>query len=127
MKAGVSAFTAALALLAGCGSEHPPPAESSSYSPPVVSGSRGGFGDGGTNKPPGCGQKDDGTFCDCLDVPLFAEAPNIYFVLDRSGSMAENNKWGQVRQTVARPNTSSDADIVAADWPFASMTCNSII
>ena len=68
----------------------------------MTSGSSGGFADGGTTKPPGCGQKDDGTFCDCLDVPLFAEAPNIYFVLDRSGSMAEDNKWGQVRQVVAQ-------------------------
>jgi hypothetical protein len=102
VKAGLSAFAAVLALVAGCGSERPPPAGTSGYSPPVVSGSSGGFADSGTHKPPGCGTKADGTFCDCLDVPLFAEAPNIYFVLDRSGSMTEDNKWGQVRQTVAQ-------------------------
>ena len=64
--------------------------------------SGGGFTRTAATKPPGCGQKDDGSFCDCVDVPLFAEAPNIYFVLDRSGSMAEDNKWGQVRQIVAQ-------------------------
>jgi hypothetical protein len=102
VKAGISAFVSALAVVAGCGSERPAPAGDPKYTPPVVVGSSGGFADGGGSKPPGCGQKDDGSFCDCIDVPLFAEAPNIYFVLDRSGSMTENNKWGQVRQVVAQ-------------------------
>ena len=102
MKAGLSAFAAVVALVAGCGNERPPPAGDSTYTPVNAGSSGGGFSDGGTTKPPGCGQKDDGTFCDCLDVPLFAEAPNIYFVLDRSGSMTEDNKWGQVRQVVAQ-------------------------
>lgn len=102
MKAGVSAFAVLLAMLAGCGSERPPPAGNATFTPGGA-GVTGGFSDGGTtNKPPGCGQKDDGTFCDCIDVPLFAEAPNMYFVLDRSGSMAENNKWGKVRLVVAQ-------------------------
>ena len=102
MKAGLVAFTSVLALIAGCGSQRPPPAGETSFSPPPTSGTSGGFADSGTTKPPGCGQKDDGSYCDCLDVPLFAEAPNIYFVLDRSGSMSEDNKWGKVRQVVAQ-------------------------
>jgi hypothetical protein len=57
--------------------------------------------DDGT-KPPGCGTAPDGTFCECVDTPLFAEAPNMYFVLDRSGSMSEDNKWTQVRGVVAK-------------------------
>lgn len=104
VKSGLAAFAAVLALVAGCGKEHPPPAGESGYVPPISGGSSGGggFSDAGSTKPPGCGQKDDGSYCDCVDTPLFAEAPNIYFVLDRSGSMNEDNKWTQVRQTVAQ-------------------------
>lgn len=102
VKTALSAFAAGLALVAGCGTERPPPAGDPKYTPPVTVGSGGGFADGGSTKPPGCGQKDDGSFCDCIDVPLFAEPPNMYFVLDRSGSMTEDNKWGKVRQVVAQ-------------------------
>jgi hypothetical protein len=104
VKTGLSALAAVTALVAGCGSERPPPAGSSSGIGAGVGAGNGpgGFTDGGTtNKPPGCGQKDDGSFCDCLDVPLFGEPPNMYFVLDRSGSMQEDNKWSQVRVVVA--------------------------
>lgn len=106
MKSGLSALAAVMALVAGCGSERPPPAGSSSSGAiggGAGGGGPGGFTDGGvSNKPPGCGQKEDGSFCDCLDVPLFGEPPNMYFVLDRSGSMAEENKWSQVRVVVAQ-------------------------
>ena len=37
-----------------------------------------------------------------VDVPLFTNPPNMYFVLDRSGSMGESDKWDRVRLTVAR-------------------------
>lgn len=104
VKACLSATVAVMALVAGCGNERPPPAGSSSGIGAGVTGGTGpgGFTDGGTGtKPPGCGAKDDGSFCDCIDVPLFAEPPNLYFVLDRSGSMQEDNKWSQVRVVVA--------------------------
>jgi hypothetical protein len=95
-----------MALVAGCGSERPPPAGASATGGTVGGGatSGGGFSaDGGTGtKPPGCGQKDDGSFCDCVDVPLFGEPPNMYFVLDRSGSMGDQDKWSQVRVVVAQ-------------------------
>jgi hypothetical protein len=101
MKGGVTAFAAAMAVVAGCGSQRPPPAGDTSYTPSAGGG--GGFQDGGvSNKPPGCGQKDDGTFCDCVDTPLFSDPPNMYFVLDRSGSMQEDNKWGAVRLVVSQ-------------------------
>ena len=103
VKAGLTAFAMLVGLVAGCGNDRPPPAGDTTYTPPITSGSSGGFGaDSGTTKPPGCGQKDDGSFCDCIDVPLFADAPNIYFVLDRSGSMREDNKWDKVRLVVAQ-------------------------
>lgn len=102
MRTCLSLFATVTALIAGCGSERPPPAGSSGFTPGSSGVAGGGFQDaGGSDKPPGCGQKDDGSFCDCIDVPLFGEAPNMYFVLDRSGSMAEGNKWAQVRGVVA--------------------------
>lgn len=103
VKSFLSACAFALMLIAsgpGCGSERPPPASDGTFVAPPPTG--GGFKDGGkSSKPPGCGQRDDGGFCDCIDVPLFGEPPNMYFVLDRSGSMAEGNKWSQVRVVVA--------------------------
>lgn len=103
VKTSLSALAAVMAVIAGCGSERPPAAGSSSGTGATIGGSSGGFADAGAgNKPPGCGQKDDGSFCDCLDVPLFGEPPNMYFVLDRSGSMQADDKWSQVRVVVAQ-------------------------
>ncbi len=90
-----------LVLAGGCGTSRPPPAgERSSFDP----GAGGGqfVTDAGSLKPPGCGTTPDGSQCDCVDVPLFVEPPNMYFVLDRSGSMAESNKWTQVRVVVGK-------------------------
>jgi len=42
----------------------------------------------------------DGKTCDCFEVDLLTDPPNIYFVLDRSGSMIAENKWTKVRGTV---------------------------
>lgn len=103
MKAVVCALAAALALSSGCGDERPPAAGGTIGSTPPSGGAGGGgFQDGGGSKPPGCGQKDDGSFCDCVDVPLFADPPNMYFVLDRSGSMSDGDKWWKVRTVVAK-------------------------
>jgi hypothetical protein len=90
----------AVAISTGCGSERPPPAGSSGT---VTPGSSGGlFASDAGSAPPGCGKAPDGTVCACIDVPLFEDPPNIYFVLDRSGSMAESNKWTQVRVVVGQ-------------------------
>lgn len=96
----VLAFIALLVALAtaACGSSRPPPAGDGTGVTPTPT-SR--LGDAGA-KPPGCGKKDDGTSCDCVDVPLFADPPNIYLVLDRSGSMLDDDKWLHVRTTVGR-------------------------
>jgi len=71
-------------------------------SPGAAGGGGESFGglDSGTAVPI-CGKMDDGSYCDCVDVPLFTDPPNLYFVLDRSGSMADGNKWAQVRSTMA--------------------------
>lgn len=39
----------------------------------------------------------DGASCQGKDVPLEPNVPNLYFVLDVSGSMLEDNKWDNVR------------------------------
>ncbi len=103
MLGGLSAWGALIAILtmAGCGDDRPPPA-SYSNEPPTPSGGGGLFGSDAGSAPPGCGQAPDGTVCACVDVPLFAEAPNIYFVLDRSGSMADGDKWTQVRIVIGK-------------------------
>jgi hypothetical protein len=36
------------------------------------------------------------TVCDCAELPLGSEPPNIYFVMDHSGSMQRDNLWGTV-------------------------------
>ncbi|MDB5216840.1 MAG: CglB [Myxococcaceae bacterium] len=87
--------------IAACGTSHPPPAgDGNGGSLPRADPQLGG-GDGGA-RPPGCGVKDDGSACNCIDVPLFADPPNVYFVLDRSLSMRESAKWEHVRTTVGR-------------------------
>jgi hypothetical protein len=44
-----------------------------------------------------CNIGPEGGVCACVDQPLLVEAPNIYFVLDRSGSMAQLNKWANIQ------------------------------
>lgn len=101
MKRRLAALAVGFVLAAGCGSRRPPPAGDTSV--PDVGASGGGpFANAGSTKPPGCGTAPDGTYCDCIDAPLFVDPPNMYFVLDRSGSMAESNKWTQVRIVVGK-------------------------
>jgi hypothetical protein len=91
----------AFALSVGCGSERPPVTGGGPGAPGVAGGNQFNT-DAGAIEPPGCGTTPDGSQCDCLDVPLFVDPPTIYFVLDRSGSMANPDKWNQIRVTVAK-------------------------
>ncbi len=99
---GLGTFALAFSLTVGCGTERPPVADGSSGGNAPSSGGGPRFDPNSGAKPPGCGTKPDGSECECLDVPLFVDAPTIYFVLDRSGSMAASDKWHQVRVTVAK-------------------------
>jgi hypothetical protein len=51
---------------------------------------------------PSCEAGSQGNVCGCLDLDLLSDPPNIYFVLDRSGSMTDSNKWTTIRQVIAQ-------------------------
>ena len=121
-------FVAAFGLLAalgGCGKSRPPAAGDETGVDP---GSSGGLfeKDAGGTKPPGCGTAPDGTFCDCVDVPLFVDPPNMYFVLDRSGSMSTDDKWTQVRIVVGKilRGIGPRANFGAMIYPGGTTTCS---
>ena len=55
----------------------------------------------------------DGGVCACVDEPLALDPPTLYFVLDRSGSMADNggtaataSKWDTIRSVIGHLVTS---------------------
>jgi hypothetical protein len=45
---------------------------------------------------PACNLGPNGNVCACVDQALLGDVPNLYFVLDRSGSMNDNDKWGTI-------------------------------
>jgi hypothetical protein len=62
-----------------------------------------------TAQVPTCSLGPEGGVCECVDQPIVGEVPNIYFVLDRSGSMADTtesttgmSKWATVRGVIAQ-------------------------
>jgi hypothetical protein len=57
--------------------------------------------------------------CQETGLPLVPRTPNIYFILDRSGSMSEMNKWVIVREDIAGMITSlgTHANFGAAEFP----------
>ena len=58
-------------------------------------------------------------------MTLLTDAPNLYFVLDRSGSMADSNKWSTVRSVVAKTVTrlGPRVNVGAAIFPSDSNSC----
>jgi hypothetical protein len=125
VAAALGVGLATLGIVAACGSDHPRAAEDN-YVPPSKGGSTLFSIDDAGSKPPGCGVKDDGTACECVDAPLFIDPPTIYFVLDSSGSMREDDRWTQVRMTVANVMRSLGprANFGAAAFPGAGAECN---
>ena len=86
-----------LSVAGGCGEDRPPVSDQFFAGPDA---SRFGFDtDGGGQD---CTQAlVDGGPCGCLEISLLTDQPNLYFVLDRSGSMLEDNKWETTREVVA--------------------------
>jgi hypothetical protein len=93
------------ALGAGCGNALPPIFTGENDSSSLDGGVSGEDGaipsltsDSG---PPSCEAGTNGGVCGCLDLSLLADPPNLYFVLDRSGSMTDSNKWLTIRTVIA--------------------------
>jgi hypothetical protein len=102
---------ALVSMSAACSSKHhPPQADDGTPPPPIGTGDLIGSDAGAM--PSACKTLADGGSCGCTDVPLFADPPTMYFVLDRSGSMSQDDKWTTVRLSVA--------DVVRAIGPRAS-------
>jgi hypothetical protein len=101
---GAAVAVAGLVALGGCGSEPLPFGRggiSGGGGVAATEDAAGTFGfDASSLAPPGCGVGPDGGVCDCIDSPLLVDPPNFYFVLDRSGSMADADKWMTVRTAV---------------------------
>ncbi|MEO6573089.1 MAG: hypothetical protein ABIP89_04565, partial [Polyangiaceae bacterium] len=102
----VGVVLAALAsVFAACGSQ------GSRF--PNLTDEDAGLGEGGgdgpaftdSNDKPQCEFGADGGPCGCLELNLLGDAPNLYFILDRSGSMNDENKWSTVRTVVAKTVT----------------------
>jgi hypothetical protein len=125
LAAGLAVGLTTLGIVAACGTDRPRAAEDN-YNPPHQGGSTLFSIDDAGSKPPGCGVKDDGTACECVDAPLFVDPPTIYFVLDSSGSMREDDRWTQVRMTVANVMRSLGprANFGATAFPGLGADCN---
>jgi len=94
----VSSIGFALAAIVACGDQAPPFISDPTPKDAQVIGDVG-FGDAGT---PTCNAGPDLGVCACTEIGLLTDAPNLYFVLDRSGSMGDNGKWSTVRIVVAQ-------------------------
>ena len=114
LRFGLISSFACLLTVAGCGSDYLPVSVGFQPGPAIgAGGDAATFGfDASSLAPPGCGVGPDGGVCDCIDTPLLVDPPNFYFVLDRSGSMTDGNKWTTVRIAVT--------DLMAAIGPRAS-------
>lgn len=82
-------------------------------STPPTLGGYAGTRDAGSDAPPSllgdsgpiipsCGTGPDGGVCACVDEPLNLDAPSLYFILDRSGSMNTGGKWTTVRNVIGK-------------------------
>jgi hypothetical protein len=103
-----TAASASVAVLA-CGQPHHPPTEEDEFLGGTSSGAptAGGTSEGGivaqgdaAAPVPTCALGPEGGVCDCVDQPLLGTPPTLYFVLDRSGSMNDDNKWLAVREAL---------------------------
>jgi hypothetical protein len=94
-----SVFAIALGILfaGGCGSNRPPVSNDDVLTPTDAAAALTGP-DGALE----CQTSQvDGGPCGCAEISLITNQPNLYFVLDHSGSMQDDNKWTTVRQVVS--------------------------
>jgi hypothetical protein len=112
MAAAIAAGGVALVGAPGCGSDQPPNL-GDTFGLDVDSGAQSDAALQFAATPvPTCNLGPEGGVCECVDQPLAIDAPNIYFVLDRSGSMADSgipgnpdvgpSKWETVRTVLGQ-------------------------
>jgi hypothetical protein len=89
---------AALGCAAGCGVPSHPPALAEDDGGAATDDDAGAsLISPGPPPEPTCTLGPEGGVCACVDQTLLTNAPNLYFVLDRSGSMNDNNKWTTIQ------------------------------
>src|SRR5579863_4302329 len=90
---GAVVSAAVVSAAASCGPPDRPAELNDGTSLPDASAGDGPFFSGTPTGPPPCTLDASAGVCGCLDLTPFSDAPNIYMMLDRSGSMTDLNKW----------------------------------
>ena len=105
LRAKLAGACVATCLAGGCGETGYPSTLGDSH----PGGEGGASGDGGAQQfgdgsllEKSCGVGPDGGVCACADETLVGDPPTLYFVLDRSGSMNDSNKWVTVQITLEK-------------------------
>jgi hypothetical protein len=93
----LSCVAGAAVLAAACGDEAPP-----FIADPGGKDAAADVIFGGEAAPPTCNAGPDLGVCACTELGFLSDVPNLYFVLDRSGSMATDDKWTTVRIVVSQ-------------------------
>ena len=115
----IAAGLGAALLAAACGESLPPPIGDT-----TAKDAGNDLVFGGETSPPTCNAGPDLGVCACTELSFLSDAPNLYFVLDRSGSMATDNKWTTIRTVVATVMKSLGprANFGLAMFPYPSAT-----
>lgn len=104
MRAFAAAAVFVGCVVVACGGSGLPAADRGSSGSDVPASSSGlgtsSSSGGEMTKSSVCEELQKTSNCDCTDVKVITDQPNLYFVLDRSGSMNEDNKWATMQQTV---------------------------
>lgn len=112
-------------LVSACGTERPPLDDSNAQASgaPKAGASAGFDFDSGA---PRCEIGGGGNVCGCVDLDVLTDVPTLYFVLDRSGSMLDDDKWSTVRTVVAKvvARLGARANFGAMVFPGMTGTCS---
>lgn len=125
------ALAAGAILVGACAADERPPFDSSVGGRGRDAAPVDPFADSGATRPE-CQLDEDGGPCGCLELSLLSDAPNLYFVLDRSGSMGvesgpggAQNQWETIRLVLSRVVTRLGPRIRFGATVFPSPAFNS--
>jgi hypothetical protein len=105
-RAAVAAGAVALAGAGGCGDSGAPPLLGDDIPEAGAAVDSSERFTASTPTVKSCNLGPDGGVCACADQPLIVDPPNMYFVLDTSGSMNDDNKWTNVQVVIKNLVTS---------------------